>query len=553
MKKRSNILVMTKLIKLVKPLTPFMILAVLMGFAGNMSATFITVLGGYAVLNVLGYNTLIAIKSIFAVIAVLALLRGILRYAEQSCNHFIAFKILAVIRDKVFKSLRKLAPAKLECKEKGNLISVITSDTELLEVFYAHTISPIAIAFIFCLVMVMFIGSYHWVLGFVALGAYLTIGVAVPVIISKKSKNYAGEFRKESGDLSSYVLDGLRGLNETIQYGAGNDRLNEINKKTKKLSDKENDLKKITGKNIAITNTLILFFDIAMLLISTLLYIKSIIGFNAVLISIIALMSSFGPTVALANLGSTLQNTFASGNRVLDILEEKPKVNEIFGKPKMRIFNGAKVSNVTFSYQEENILDDFTVEFPKNKIVGIVGKSGSGKSTLLKLLMNFWNVDKGCIEISNTLLKNINTEDLRNTESYMTQETYLFHDSIANNLRIAKQDATDEEMFTACKKASIHDFIINLPNGYDTNVGELGDALSGGERQRIGLAMAFLHNAPFVLLDEPTSNLDSLNEAIILKSLGEESDEKTVVLVSHRQSTMKIADCVHSVENGRIS
>lgn len=544
---------MTKLIKLVKPLTPFMILAVLMGFAGNMSATFITVLGGYAVLNVLGYNTLIAIKSIFEVIAVLALFRGIFRYAEQSCNHFIAFKILAVIRDKVFKSLRKLAPAKLECKEKGNLISVITSDIELLEVFYAHTISPIAIAFIFCLVMVMFIGSYHWILGFVALGAYLTIGVAVPVIISKKSKNYAGEFRKESGDLSSYVLDGLRGLNETIQYGAGNDRLNEINKKTQKLSDKENDLKKITGKNIAITNTLILFFDIAMLLVSTLLYIKSIIGFNAVLISTIALMSSFGPTVALANLGSTLQNTFASGNRVLDILEEKPKVNEIFGKPKMRIFNGAKVSNVTFSYQDENILDDFTVEFPKNKIVGIVGKSGSGKSTLLKLLMNFWNVDKGYIEISNTLLKNINTEDLRNTESYMTQETYLFHDSIANNLRIAKQDATDEEMFTACKKASIHDFIINLPNGYDTNVGELGDALSGGERQRIGLAMAFLHNAPFVLLDEPTSNLDSLNEAIILKSLGEESDEKTVVLVSHRQSTMKIADCVYSVENGRIS
>lgn len=544
---------MTKLIKLVKPLTPFMILAVLMGFAGNMSATFITVLGGYAVLNVLGYNTLIVIKSIFAVIAVLALFRGILRYAEQSCNHFIAFKILAVIRDKVFKSLRKLAPAKLECKEKGNLISVITSDIELLEVFYAHTISPIAIAFIFCLVMVMFIGSYHWILGFVALGAYLTIGVAVPVIISKKSKNYAGEFRKESGDLSSYVLDGLRGLNETIQYGAGNDRLNEINKKTQKLSDKENDLKKITGKNIAITNTLILFFDIAMLLVSTLLYIKSIIGFNAVLISTIALMSSFGPTVDLANLGSTLQNTFASGNRVLDILEEKPRVNEIFGKPKMRIFNGAKVSNVTFSYQDENILNDFTVEFPKNKIVGIVGKSGSGKSTLLKLLMNFWNVDKGYIEISNTLLKNINTEDLRNTESYMTQETYLFHDSIANNLRIAKQDATDEEMFTACKKASIHDFIINLPDGYDTNVGELGDALSGGERQRIGLAMAFLHNAPFVLLDEPTSNLDSLNEAIILKSLGEESDEKTVVLVSHRKSTMKIADCVYSVENGRIS
>lgn len=553
MKKRSNISVMFKLLKLVKPLTPIMILAVFMGLVGNLAATSITVLGGYAVADIAGFDTVFSVKNIFIMILFFAVFRGLLRYAEQACNHYIAFKLLADIRDKVFKSLRKLAPAKLEGKDKGNLISVITSDIELLEVFYAHTISPVAIAFLFCTLLTILIGSFHWLLGVVALVSYIVIGVLVPVVVSKRSKDYGACFRKKSGNLSSFVLESLRGLSEIIQYGAGDKRLNSMNEKTSELFKEEKKLKNITGKNIAVTNSLILFFDILMLLTSAYLYKNSFVNFNAVLISTIALMSSFGPVISLANLGSTLQNTFASGNRVLDILEEKPKVNEIFGKPKMQSFDGAKVSNVTFSYLNENVLTDFSVEFPKNKIVGIVGKSGSGKSTLLKLLMNFWNVDKGYIEISNTLLENINTEDLRNAESYMTQETHLFHDSIANNLRIAKQNATDEELFDACKKASVHDFIMSLPDGYDTNIGELGDTLSGGERQRIGLAMAFLHDAPFVLLDEPTSNLDSLNEAIILKSLGEESSEKTVVLVSHRHSTMKIADCVYSVENGRIS
>lgn len=359
-------------------------------------------------------------------------------------------------------------------------------------------------------------------------------------------------FRKKSGELSSFVLDSLRGLSEIIQYGTGVKRIKEMNRKTDELSTEEKKMKAISGRNMAVTNTVILLFDIAILFASALLYQNGEIGFDGVLIPVIALMSSFGPVVALANLGSTLQDTFAAGNRVLDILEEIPEVKEISGNKNIT-FSGASAENIIFSYGEETILSDISVNIPQGKIVGIIGRSGSGKSTLLKLFMRFWNVQSGKIRISETDIDNINTKNLREMESFLTQETHLFHDSIKNNMRIAKLDATDEEITAACKKASLHDFIMSLPNGYDTQVGELGDTLSGGERQRIGLARAFLHNAPFMLLDEPTSNLDSLNEAVILKSLREESDGRTVVLVSHRQSTMRIADKIYSVENGRVS
>lgn len=311
-------------------------------------------------------------------------------------------------------------------------------------------------------------------------------------------------------------------------------------------------MKRTAGRNTAVTNTAILVFDIAMLFVSAVLYQSGAVDFSGVLIPTIALMSSFGPCVALANLGSTLQNTFAAGNRVLDILDETPAVEEVTGKDE-KIFNGASAEKVTFSYGAETILDNVSLQIPEGSVVGIIGRSGSGKSTLLKLFMRFWNVQKGCIKISDTDISCINTTNLRNTESFVTQETHLFHDSIKNNLRIANLGATDVEIEEACKKASVHDFIMSLPQGYDTPVGELGDTLSGGERQRLGLARAFLHNAPFMLLDEPTSNLDSLNEAVILKSLQEERENKTVVLVSHRQSTMRIADKVYSVEHGRMS
>lgn len=545
--KRSGFSIMTRLIGLVKPLTGYMILAITMGVVGHLCASFITVFGGYAVLHVLHPEWSMKIGMLFGAVLFFALIRGFLRYAEQTCNHFIAFKLLALIRDKVFGALRRLCPAKLDGKDKGDLISIITSDIELLEVFYAHTISPICIAVIYSIVMTVFIGSYHIVLGILAMFAYVTVGVVIPLFTSKRSGDDGIRFRTKAGMLSGFVLDSLRGLSETLQYGQGEKRLEEIDQQTDQLSKDEERMKRTTGQNTAMTNTIILAFDIAMLFLSA-----QLVGFEGCLITTLAMMSSFGPGVALAALGATLQNTLAAGNRVLDILDESPVVEEITGKEEMS-FHGADAKNVTFAYGEEIILDDFSMEIPKKQIIGIHGRSGSGKSTLLKLFMRFWQVQHGSIEISGKNVDEINTTNLRTMESFVTQETHLFHDSIRNNLRVAKLDATEEEIVAACKKASVHEFIMSLPKGYDTEVGELGDTLSGGERQRLGVARAFLHDAPFLLLDEPTSNLDSLNEAVILKSLHEECSDKSVVLVSHRKSTMGIADTVYSVEHGRMS
>ena len=542
--KRSGFQIMGRLVGLVKPLSGYMILAILMGLVGHLCAAFITVFGGYGIVKALNDQPTTVL---FSLVLIFALVRGFLRYAEQACNHFIGFKLLALIRDKVFGALRRLCPAKLEGKDKGNLISIITSDIELLEVFYAHTISPICIAFLFTVVMVCFIGSYHIALGILALVAYVTVGIVIPLVTSKRSGDDGIRFRTKSGALSGFVLDSLRGLSETIQYGQGQKRLADMNAQTDDLSRDEQRLKRTAGRNTAVTNAVILIFDLAMLFLSA-----KLTGFEGCLISTLALMSSFGPVVALAALGATLQHTFAAGNRVLDILDESPVVEEITGKAEIP-FDGASARNVPFGDGEETILDNFSVEIPKNRIIGINGRSGSGKSTLLKLFMRFWAVAQGEVNISEKNVDDINTSNLRDMESFVTQETHLFHDSIRNNLRIAKLDATDEEIIAACKKASVHDFLMSLPNGYDTQVGELGDTLSGGERQRLGLARAFLHDAPFMLLDEPTSNLDSLNEAVILKSLHEECADKTVVLVSHRKSTMGIADTVYSVEHGRMS
>ncbi|MDD3239594.1 MAG: ABC transporter ATP-binding protein [Lachnospira sp.] len=556
MKKRSNIAVMARLIGLVKPLTGYMILAIIMGLIGHLCAAFITIFGGFAILQIIGIPVEWKLWTIFLSMGIFAILRGILRYAEQFCNHFIAFKLLALIRDQVFQALRKLCPAKLESKDKGNLISVITSDIELLEVFYAHTISPIVIAVLFTIAMCVFIGQYHVILACVALAAYITVGLIVPVIVSKCSGNSGIKLRTQSGELSTYVLESLRGLSEIMQYNQGNNRIAHLNQMTDELSTEEEQMKRITGRNMAVTNLLILLFDIAMLFTSAYLFHTGEIEFEGIIISVLGLMSSFGPVVALANLGSTLQNTFAAGNRVLDILEESPVTEEITGKPEIT-FTGAKAENVSFSYEDELILDQVSLEIPRNKIVGIVGKSGSGKSTFLKLLMRFWNIDSGILNISDISVNQINTTNLRDLEGYMTQETHLFHDSIRNNLRIAKLDATEEEIVAACKKASVHDFIMSLPEGYDSQIGELGSTVSGGEKQRLGLARMFLHNAPLVLLDEPTSNLDSLNEAVILKSLKEDTQGRTVVMVSHRESTMRIADQVYSMnelsKSGRVS
>ena len=548
---RNGLKVMYKLIGLVLPLVHVMIAAITMGVIGFLTAIFIIVLGGVGLLNILGFATALSLKQVIIGIVICAVLRGILRYAEQGSNHYIAFKLLALIRHKVFIKLRKLAPAKLEGKDKGNLISIITTDTELLEVFYAHTISPIIIAFITSVIMTIFIGSYNIFLGAIALVAYFIVGVIIPVWSSNQGDETGQQYRDELGDLNSYFLSSIRGINDIIQYGVGKERLDEINRRTDELETKQKFLLKQEGSNRAVTDTAILLCSMVMLFAGCILYNKGQVDFTQVIIPLIALMSSFGPVVAISNLSNNLFHTIAAGNRVLDLLEEEPAVEEVSGKETVE-FADMKLENVSFAYDDEVILEDFNMEIKKNTIIGIYGKSGCGKSTLLKLLMRFWEVNNGAITIGGKNINEINTSDLRKMQSFVTQDTYLFNDTIANNIGIAKENATMEEIIAAAKKASIHDFIMSLPNGYDSKVGELGGNLSGGEKQRIGIARAFLHDAPMILLDEPTSNLDSLNEGIILKSLMESKENKTIIIVSHRKSTMNIADVVLDFEKNSL-
>ena len=549
---RNGLKVMYKLIGLVLPLVHVMIAAITMGVIGFLTAIFIIVLGGVGLLNILGFATALSLKQVIIGIVICAVLRGILRYAEQGSNHYIAFKLLALIRHKVFIKLRKLAPAKLEGKDKGNLISIITTDTELLEVFYAHTISPIIIAFITSVIMTIFIGSYNIFLGAIALVAYFIVGVIIPVWSSNQGDETGQQYRDELGDLNSYFLSSIRGINDIIQYGVGKERLDEINRRTDELETKQKFLLKQEGSNRAVTDTAILLCSMVMLFAGCILYNKGQVDFTQVIIPLIALMSSFGPVVAISNLSNNLFHTIAAGNRVLDLLEEEPAVEEVSGKEETVEFADMKLENVSFAYDDEVILEDFNMEIKKNTIIGIYGKSGCGKSTLLKLLMRFWEVNNGAITIGGKNINEINTSDLRKMQSFVTQDTYLFNDTIANNIGIAKENATMEEIIAAAKKASIHDFIMSLPKGYDSKVGELGGNLSGGEKQRIGIARAFLHDAPMILLDEPTSNLDSLNEGIILKSLMESKENKTIIIVSHRKSTMNIADVVLDVEKNSL-
>ena len=568
--RRSAWKIMTQLIGLVKPLLHIMLAAIILGTLGYLCAIFLTILAGQTILKGLaespaGGMTAAGLSAggflggwstgkIFVLMAVIAVLRGVLHYAEQYCNHFIAFKLLAIIRHKVFAALRKLCPAKLEGRDKGNLISIITTDIELLEVFYAHTISPIAIAILTSGIMVLFIGQYHVGAGLFALAAYLVVGVVIPLWNGRRGSDSGMRFRTEFGELNSFVLDSLRGLDETIQYQQGNKRASQMEKRSGDLGKMQKQLSRMEGSQRSVTNLVILLASFGMMFLTLSLYNKGQIGYDGVLTCTIAMMGSFGPVVALSSLSNNLNQTLASGERVLSLLEEKPQVEEIEGNITTRkAFSGAEADHVTFSYEDEVILDDYFLQIQPGKILGIHGASGSGKSTLLKLLMRFWDVNSGSMKVDGEDVRRIPTRQLRNLESYVTQETHLFHDSIANNIAIGKPGASREEIMEAARKASIHDFIMKLPKGYDTEVGELGDTLSGGEKQRIGIARAFLHDSPFLLMDEPTSNLDSLNEGIILKSLKESADKKTVVLVSHRKSTMNVADVVFEMKNGRIS
>lgn len=551
-RKQSGLRIMSRLIVLVKPLSGFMCLAVLLGVLGFLCAIQITVAGSLTLLTAAKISGGTAIKTGCVCIIIFAVLRGFLHYGEQACNHYIAFKLLALIRDKVFKAMRRLSPAKLEGKDKGNLVSVITSDIELLEVFYAHTISPICIAILTCLIMLIFIGHYSIWLSLVALAAYITVGAVIPLVSSRVNKNVGMTYRDGSGALSGFVLDSMRGLLESIRYNSTDKRLEEMDKKTDELNSLQNKLKKIEGHTGAVTDITIIFFSAAMLLTGIALCQKGIIGFDGMIVATVSMMSSFGPVAALSGLAGNLTHTLAAGERVLGILDETPVVEEN-RDGKTVAFDGMENEDVGFSYGDEKILDGFNMTVEPDKIISITGPSGSGKSTALKLMMRFWDVQRGSIKMSGEDIRDIKTSCLRSNQSLVSQETQLFNDSIEANIRIADYGATHERVVEAAKKASIHDFIMTLPNGYDTNVGELGDLLSDGEKQRIGLARAFLSDAPMIMLDEPTSNLDSLNEGNILRSINEAKKGRSIVLVSHRKSTSRIADRAYTVYRGRLS
>ena len=547
---------MARLIVLVRTLLPVMLLAIFFGSIGHLCAIAVTVSAASGIAGIAGQSApLLPLRVLPYFLIAFAVCRGVFHYTEQYCNHFIAFKLLAVIRHRIFAKLRELCPAKLEGRDKGNLISIITSDIELLEVFYAHTISPVAIALIVSTCMTVFIWHGSAAAGIIALCAYITVGFVIPLTNAKLGGAEGLKFRNAFGALGSFVLDSLRGLDETIQYGCGKKRLSELIKRSQELTAAQKKLSTLESYQRAITDFVILAFDAAAFCLLLRSFFTGSVSLGSVVVTTTALMSSFGPVVALSNLSNNLMQTLASGKRVLSLLDEKPVVEEVTSgstndetAEKAFAVNGIDIANADFSYGAENILTNFSLKIPGQKIFGIHGPSGCGKSTLLKLLMRFWDVQSGSISLSKKDIRTIDTASLRAAESYVTQETSLFRDTIANNIAIGKIGTSRKEIIDAAKKASLDEFVSSLPDGYDTEVGELGSTLSGGERQRIGLARAFLHDAPIMFLDEPTSNLDSLNEGIILKSLNEKSKRKTVVIVSHRMSTLNIAHSIFEMQ-----
>ena len=552
-RRRSNFSIMARLVGLTRPLLPVMALAIVLGVLGSLAAIFLTVFAAYGLLDAAGSWGAIPLGMACALVIVCGVVRGPLRYGEQLCNHYLAFKILALVRDKVFGKMRTLAPAKLEGRDKGDLVSLLTGDIELLEVFYAHTLSPAAIALIVSVVMVAFTATLSPLLAAYAAFSYAVVGIAVPWISSKASGTGGREVRDAIGSMNAFVLDSLRGLRETLQFGRADDRARELACRMGSLAKVEGRLKDRTAVAMAATGAVVLALDMGMLLAAMHLANSGTIAFGPAAIACAALMSSFGPVIAVANLGSTLQQTLASGARVLDVLDESPQTLEIEDGVSLDGFNGAAASHVDFSYGDACVLSDVELSIQPGQVVRIAGRSGSGKSTLLKLFMRFWDVDSGAIKVSEHDVRRVATASLRQVEGFMTQETHLFAGTVRDNLAFAKPGASDAEILAACEKASIADFVRRLPAGLDTQVGELGDALSGGERQRLGLARVFLHDAPFVLLDEPTSNLDALNEAAVLRALADNRAGKTVLLVSHRPSAAAIADVTYSVEHGRLS
>ena len=551
--RKNGFVVMGHLLKLVTPLAHIMTFTITMGTLGFLAAIFIMVLGAMGLVNLLNFDTHLSFSGILTALIVLAVARGALRYLEQMSGHYIAFKLLALLRDKVFSSLRRLAFVKLQDKQAGQLVSLVTNDIELLEVFYAHTIAPIMIAFFTSVILLLVFAHLSGWFVLVALAAYLTVGVILPIITTKLAREDGRRYRELVGEMNDFFLDSVRGMKEIQLFGYAKQRLDEIQQRSQKIDTAFERIKDQEAKVRVYTEVAVSAFNIIILFTGLILFSLDKIDFSAFLIGVILLMSSYGPVIALSNLSSNLLQTLASGERVLGLLAEEPELKDVESAVDLKEVSRIDVENVNFAYGEEQILSDVSLSVKKGEILGIHGRSGSGKSTLLKLLMRFYDPKSGSIKINSETLPNINTRSLRDNMAYITQQTYIFNETIEENIRLARRDATLDEIMEAAKKASIHDFILSLPQGYQTKMTELGGNLSDGEKQRIGIARAFLHNAPIILLDEPTSNLDSLNEAMILKSLLDVKAEKLIILVSHRQSTMAICDQVIGIENGRMS
>ncbi len=549
--RRSGIKIMASLIALLGSLAYIMVLAVINGSVGFICAMGVTLMGAIGIAKALGESIALSYGWIITLTIGFGILRGFLRYIEQYSNHYIAFKLLAVLRDKIFRALRTLTPAKLESKQKGAIIAMITADIETLEVFYAHTISPICIAIIVSLIVFLFVGMISsWYLAIAALIGYLLIGIILPMISSARLKESGVRYRAEFSSFNAYFLDSIKGIKDIVLMNGDDNRRQQVNHRSDLLLQETKKMKHDTARATATTELFVSLFIILTLVVGILLVTNNQLTIGRMLIGVVAVFGSFGPVIAVSSLPGNLTQTFASGDRVLNLLAEKPVVTEIT-TGKDFTYNDLHVDKLSFSYDKNiNVLNDISMHASKGEIVGIVGKSGCGKSTLLKLLLRFWQKDTGNISYNNIDIEDINTNSLLSNVTMVSQVTYLFDTTIEENLRIAKADATLEEIQDACRKASIHDFILTLPDGYQTQVGTLGDNLSAGEKQRIGLAHAFLRGSSLILLDEPTSNVDSINEGIILKSLKEQKQNHSIILVSHRESTMAIADRIYRAEEG---
>ena len=551
--RRSGAVIIANLILLLGSLSYIMILAVINGSVGFLCAMGVTLFGAIGIAKALGESIVLSYGLIIGLAVGCGVLRGVLRYFEQYSNHYIAFRLLAVLRDKIFGALRVLCPAKLESKQKGSIIAMITSDIETLEVFYAHTISPICIAVLVSACVFLFVGFVSsWYIALAALIGFVTIGVIVPIIFSGRLKASGVNYRAEFASFNAYFLDSIKGIKDIVLNNAGKEREKEVNERSDVLLRETKKMKHDITKAAAVTELCVSLVIITTLAIGIFLVVRDMISVGRMIIGVVAVFGSFGPVIAISALPGNLTQTFASGDRVLNLLSEEPAVTPIKNGKKIE-YNDLKVNDLSFSYDgKTEVLKDICMYAQKGEIIGIVGESGCGKSTFLKLLLRFWQKSHGEVAYNGVDIDSIDTENLLDNVTMVSQTTYLFDETIEDNLRIANPAATQEEIEVACKMASVHDFILTLPDGYKTRVGALGDNLSAGEKQRIGLARAFLRGSELILLDEPTSNVDSINEGIILKALKEQKHQKSIILVSHRESTMAIADRIYRVERGRM-